>query len=107
MPLQLDPKKDKALLKRLQAGPKTRQGVREGEDSAQAAQKPAQRRTARLAPGDGDRIEALGTLAERGYCYFEAAGGTAFRFRHYATGAWTPTKPTYREAVDAALEHTS
>lgn len=57
----------------------------------------------RAARGDGDRLEALATLAAAGYCYFEAGGGAAFRFRHAETGTWTPVKPTYREAVDAAL----
>lgn len=57
----------------------------------------------RAAPGDGNRQTALNELAAYGYCYFEAGGGAAYRFRHSVTGEWTPTKQTYQEAVDAAL----
>lgn len=80
----------------------------EGRQAYAAIEKRGSKKKAsgtRAAPGDGNRQTALNELAAYGYCYFEAGGGAAYRFRHSITGEWTPTKATYKEAVDAALKH--
>lgn len=65
---------------------------------------PSAPRRARAASGEGDRQRDLARLAAAGWCRYEAGGGTAHTFTNPETGQQTPPQPTYRAAIDLALE---
>ena len=89
MPLHLDPKKDRALLKALANQPST--------PAEPAAKQP------RVA--SGERTSALDTLAARGYTLLVSTPGCCY-LMNVASGVTTPRCETYGAALDAALKET-
>lgn len=87
MPLHLDAKRDRALIKALA-----------GQPSTPAEPEPA--KPARVA--SGERTSALDTLAARGYTLLVSTPGDCYLV-NVSTGARTPVCATYGEALDAAL----
>ena len=90
MPLHLDAKRDRALIKALAGQPST---------PAEPVAKPT-----RVA--SGERTSALDTLAARGYTLLSSTPGDCY-LMNVATGATTPRCETYGAALDAALKETA
>ena len=90
MPLHLDAKKDRALIKALAGQPST--------PAAAAATQP------RVA--SGERTSALDTLAARGYTLLSSTPGDCY-LMNMATQRRTTVCETYGAALDAALKETA
>ena len=90
MPLHLDAKRDRALIKALAGQPST----------------PAEPVAKQPRVASGERTPALDTLAARGYTLLYSTPGDCY-VMNVATGARTPRCETYGAALDAALKETA
>lgn len=64
--------------------------------------RPGLPRAGRAAPGEGERLDVLGKLAQRGWTRMEYRQGE-FWMTH-TSGRESPRCATYREMIDSALE---